>query len=104
MGYNVDSSGYMRLDASITNDIKDFDSIAFDAGFFADWNGDSEELIVYWEGEKWANSSQSFMNMIKTYVTEGVLEFFGEDYAMWRYVHCEDQGWAEEYGEVVWRS
>lgn len=64
-------------------------------------------IISFWHTDRhWnAENTISFLNMLNPYITEGSIEYEGEEDDYWRYVFVsEEEGWKEEAGTIYYND
>ena len=106
MGYCADYSGSICFKADAPKKIcEDFlDTLKSLSSCNDEGSVDFGELFLFgrdecYHGEDWGEA----LKPISPYVTEGYVEFIGDDYDFWRYrFNPDDQTWTHENGRTVY--
>lgn len=68
--------------------------------FFTDWGGN--RLIEIFDSERYhEEDTEEFLSVIAPYISDGCLEYYGEDKCIWRFIFDPDtKKWNEEDAHI----
>ena len=100
MGYYANYEGHMRFKEKLSNE--DLRNIC---DFFNEYEFDPDNLgISVWGYEKYYDDAViEDLNKMKPYISEGSIEYHGDDDTYWRFI-LNDNEWIQEQGLVYYES
>lgn len=105
MGYSVDGSGTVKLKKNLGAEEMQKLIEASKKLESLDYFDIKEELLSFSEYDShWhEDDTMKFLNALIPYITEGCVEYKGEDDCHWRYIYdAESNSWKEEGGRIVY--